>query len=419
MGCFNGTCNVTNLPIFAGEKVVLIPLVKVKEDTEFNTCYATDVFVPYALPLIGEYDEYGSIVNIKTSEENKNHICNSFKYFFAKDSGSDKGCKYEPVPKIEDFEEFVSHITTCHDGCYIKTNSSLYTDGMAETNFFMVHYDLYIEMIKEIGDRKIYSTTKTLEAQILENIETAVSNTRSELKLYDELEKLTHDAEEVLQLLGLPYHVVKICMGDLGFTAAMKYDIEVWMPSYNRYVEISSCSNFEEFQARRANIKYKDKNIADVLDMRVSEALEFFDNIPKIKNKLQTLYDVGLSYVQLGQSSTTLSGGEAQRVKLATELSRRSTGKTMYILDEPTTGLHTADVHKLVHILQRLAEGGNTVVVIEHNLDVIKTADHIIDLGPEGGDGGGTLVAAGTPEEICAVAESYTGRYLQNILAKK
>ena len=150
----------------------------------------------------------------------------------------------------------------------------------------------------------------------------------------------------------------------------------------------------------------------------MEEALKFFENIPRIKSKLQTLYDVGLSYVQLGQSSTTLSGGEAQRVKLATELSRKSTGKTMYILDEPTTGLHTADVHKLVHILQRLAEGGNTVVVIEHNLDVIKTADHIIDLGPEGGDKGGTLVAAGTPEEICQVEESYTGRYLKDVLKK-
>ena len=152
--------------------------------------------------------------------------------------------------------------------------------------------------------------------------------------------------------------------------------------------------------------------------MTVEEALKFFENIPRIKSKLQTLYDVGLSYVQLGQSSTTLSGGEAQRVKLATELSRKSTGRTMYILDEPTTGLHTADVHKLVHILQRLAEGGNTVVVIEHNLDVIKTADHIIDLGPEGGDKGGTLVAAGTPEEICEVVESYTGKYLKDVLNK-
>ena len=184
------------------------------------------------------------------------------------------------------------------------------------------------------------------------------------------------------------------------------------------YVPCEVCHG-KRYNRETLEVKYKGKTISDVLDMTVEEALKFFENIPRIKSKLQTLYDVGLSYVQLGQSSTTLSGGEAQRVKLATELSRRSTGKTMYILDEPTTGLHTADVHKLVHILQRLAEGGNTVVVIEHNLDVIKTADHIIDLGPEGGDGGGTLVAAGTPEEICAVAESYTGRYLQNILAKK
>ena len=166
-------------------------------------------------------------------------------------------------------------------------------------------------------------------------------------------------------------------------------------------------------------VKYKGKTISDVLDMTVEEALQFFENIPRIKNKLQTLYDVGLSYVQLGQSSTTLSGGEAQRVKLATELSRKSTGKTVYILDEPTTGLHTADVHKLVQILQRLTEGGNTVIVIEHNLDVIKTADYIIDLGPEGGDGGGTIVAVGTPEEICRVSASYTGKYLKPLLDTK
>ena len=165
-------------------------------------------------------------------------------------------------------------------------------------------------------------------------------------------------------------------------------------------------------------VKYKGKNISDVLDMTVEEALEFFDNIPRIKSKLQTLYDVGLSYVQLGQSSTTLSGGEAQRVKLATELSRKSTGKTMYILDEPTTGLHTSDVHRLINILQRLADGGNTVVVIEHNLDVIKTADYIIALGPEGGDGGGEIVACGTPEEIAGIKESYTGKYLKKYLKK-
>ena len=150
--------------------------------------------------------------------------------------------------------------------------------------------------------------------------------------------------------------------------------------------------------------------------MTVDEAYEFFKNIPKVSRKLKTLKDVGLGYIKLGQSSTTLSGGEAQRVKLATELSRRSTGKTLYILDEPTTGLHSADVHKLINILQRLTDGGNTVIVIEHNLDVIKTADYIIDLGPEGGEEGGTLVAAGTPEEIANVGESYTGQFLKKIL---
>lgn len=183
------------------------------------------------------------------------------------------------------------------------------------------------------------------------------------------------------------------------------------------YVPCEICHG-KRYNRETLEVKYKGKTISDVLEMTVEEALGFFENIPRIQSKLQTLYDVGLSYVQLGQSSTTLSGGEAQRVKLATELSRRSTGKTMYILDEPTTGLHMADVHKLVQILQRLAEGGNTVVVIEHNLDVIKTADYIIDLGPEGGVGGGTIVACGTPEEICQVKESYTGKYLLPILQK-
>lgn len=181
------------------------------------------------------------------------------------------------------------------------------------------------------------------------------------------------------------------------------------------YVPCDVCGG-KRYNRETLEVKYKGKTISDVLDMTVEEALSFFDSIPKIKNKLQTLYDVGLSYVQLGQSSTTLSGGEAQRVKLATELSRKSTGKTMYILDEPTTGLHTADVHRLVDILQRLTDGGNTVVVIEHNLDVIKTADYIIDLGPEGGNGGGTVVACGTPEEITQCDRSYTGRYLKKYL---
>ena len=150
--------------------------------------------------------------------------------------------------------------------------------------------------------------------------------------------------------------------------------------------------------------------------MTVEEALEFFKNVPTIARKIQTLYDVGLSYIRLGQPSTELSGGEAQRIKLATELSRRGTGKTVYILDEPTTGLHFADVHKLVNILRRLSDSGNTVIVIEHNLDVIKTADYIIDMGPEGGDGGGTVIAEGTPEQVAAMPHSYTGQYLRKML---
>ena len=156
----------------------------------------------------------------------------------------------------------------------------------------------------------------------------------------------------------------------------------------------------------------KGKTIADVLDMTVEEALEFFDKIPKIKQKIQTLADVGLGYIKLGQPSTTLSGGEAQRVKLATELSKRATGKTLYILDEPTTGLHIADVHRLIDILQRLVDTGNTIIVIEHNIDLIKTCDHIIDLGPEGGEGGGTVVAIGTPEQVAKNENSYTGKFL-------
>ncbi len=183
------------------------------------------------------------------------------------------------------------------------------------------------------------------------------------------------------------------------------------------YVPCEVCQG-KRYNRETLEVKYKGKSIADVLEMTVEEALTFFENIPRIKAKLQTLYDVGLSYVRLGQSSTTLSGGEAQRVKLATELSKKSTGRTMYILDEPTTGLHTADVHKLVQILQQLAEGGNTVVVIEHNLDVIKTADYIIDLGPEGGDKGGMVIAKGTPEEICKADQSYTGKYLKSMLEK-
>ena len=183
------------------------------------------------------------------------------------------------------------------------------------------------------------------------------------------------------------------------------------------YVPCDVCKG-KRYNRETLEVKYKDKNIYEVLDMTVAEALPFFENLSKIRKKLQTLYDVGLSYVKLGQSSTTLSGGEAQRVKLATELSRKATGRTIYILDEPTTGLHSYDVHKLIEVLQKLVEGGNTVVVIEHNLDVIKTADHVIDLGPEGGDRGGTIVAAGTPEEVAQVEQSYTGKYLKKMLER-
>ena len=181
------------------------------------------------------------------------------------------------------------------------------------------------------------------------------------------------------------------------------------------YVPCEVCGG-KRYNRETLEVKYKGKSIHDVLEMTVEEALEFFEHIPTIQRKIQTLVDVGLSYIKLGQSSTKLSGGEAQRIKLATELSRRGTGKTVYILDEPTTGLHFADVHKLVEILRRLSEGGNTVIVIEHNLDVIKTADYIIDIGPEGGDGGGRVIACGTPEEIVKVKESYTGRYLKRYL---
>ena len=181
------------------------------------------------------------------------------------------------------------------------------------------------------------------------------------------------------------------------------------------YVPCEVCGG-KRYNRETLEVKYKGKNIYEVLDMTVDEACDFFDAVPSVKRKMETLRDVGLGYIKLGQPSTTLSGGEAQRIKLATELSRRSTGRTIYILDEPTTGLHFADVQKLLDILQRLAEGGNTVVVIEHNLDVIKQADYIIDMGPEGGDGGGTVVATGTPEEVAKNKKSYTGKYLKKML---
>ena len=179
----------------------------------------------------------------------------------------------------------------------------------------------------------------------------------------------------------------------------------------------------EECHGKRYNretleVRYKGKSIADVLDMTFNQAVEFFENVPNILQKLKTVKEVGLGYIKLGQPSTTLSGGECQRVKLSTELSKRDTGKTLYILDEPTTGLHTADVHRLIDVLQKFVDNGNTVIVIEHNLDVIKTADHIIDLGPEGGNGGGEIVVTGTPEEVAECERSYTGKYLKDILKR-
>ncbi len=184
------------------------------------------------------------------------------------------------------------------------------------------------------------------------------------------------------------------------------------------YVTCDVCGG-KRYNRETLEVRYKGKNIYEVLEMTVEEGVKFFENIPKIKRKLETLYDVGMGYVKIGQPSTTLSGGEAQRVKLATELSRRSTGKTVYILDEPTTGLHTADVHRLIDVLQKLVDMGNTVIVIEHNLDVIKTADYIIDLGPEGGDRGGEVVVCGTPEKVARCTKSYTGQYLKGKLKKK
>ena len=198
------------------------------------------------------------------------------------------------------------------------------------------------------------------------------------------------------------------CQGDGIVKIEMHFLADVYVPC--------EVCHGARYNRETLEVKYKGKNIAEVLDMTIDEAVDFFSAVPKIHHRLLTLQEVGLGYVKLGQSATTLSGGEAQRVKLATELSKRSTGKTCYILDEPTTGLHTADVHKLIEVLQKLVDGGNTVIVIEHNLDVIKSADYLIDLGPEGGDGGGEIVATGTPEEVAACEQSYTGQYLKKML---
>jgi excinuclease ABC subunit A len=198
------------------------------------------------------------------------------------------------------------------------------------------------------------------------------------------------------------------CEGDGVIRIAMHFLPDI-------YVTCEQCRG-SRYNRETLEIGYRGRNIAEILAMTVEEALEFFRNIPPIKRRLQTVFDVGLGYITLGQSSVTLSGGEAQRVKLARELSRQSTGRTLYILDEPTTGLHPADIQHLLNVLNRLVDAGNTVVVIEHNLDVIKTADHIIDMGPEGGDGGGLIVVSGTPEEVAVAAHSYTGMFLKQTL---
>jgi excinuclease ABC subunit A len=201
------------------------------------------------------------------------------------------------------------------------------------------------------------------------------------------------------------------CRGDGIIQIEMQFLPDVYVPC--------EVCNGLRYNRETLQIRYKGKNIAEVLDMTVEEAMEFFGNIPAVRRKLQTLYDVGLGYVRLGQPATTLSGGEAQRIKLSKELSKRSTGKTLYILDEPTTGLHFADIEKLLAVLSRLVDGGNTVVVIEHNLDVIKCADWLVDLGPEGGDKGGKIVAAGTPEHVMKSSQSYTGQWLKRVFESK
>ena len=201
------------------------------------------------------------------------------------------------------------------------------------------------------------------------------------------------------------------CQGDGILRISMHFLPDVYVPC-------DQCDG-KRYNEETLQVRYKGKNIADVLDMTVEEALDFFSNVSKIRHKLQTLYDVGLSYIKLGQSATTLSGGEAQRVKLASELQKKATGKTLFVLDEPTTGLHSDDVRKLIEVLQRLVDHGDTVVVIEHNLDVIKCADQIIDIGPEGGQDGGTILVTGTPEQVAACEKSYTGQYLKPLLERK
>lgn len=291
----------------------------------------------------------------------------------------------------------------------------------------LVNEIIYKRLAKELNrSRTIPGTHKSMEG--IENLDKVIdidqspigrtprSNPATYTGVFDQIRDLfagTPDAKAKGYKKGRFSFNVKggrceACSGDGIIKIEMHFLPDVYVPC-------EVCGG-KRYNRETLDVRYKGKNIYDVLDMTVEEAVTFFENVPSIKRKMDTLYDVGLSYVKLGQPSTTLSGGEAQRIKLATELSKRSTGKTIYILDEPTTGLHFADVHKLIEILQRLSDGGNTVLVIEHNLDVIKTADYIIDIGPEGGDKGGTVVAKGTPEEVADHPNSYTGSFIKKML---
>jgi excinuclease ABC subunit A len=323
-----------------------------------------------------------------------------------------KGCKKHNLKDID--VEFPLGVFTCVTGVSGSGKSTLINDI------------LYPALKNELeGEQNETNLKKVVGANAIDKIinidqspigRTPRSNPATYTGVFTKIRELfaaTPDAKERGYDIGkFSFNVAggrcEACDGD-GLKKLRMY----FMPDV--YVPCEVCEG-KRYNRDVLQVKYKGKNIYDVLDMTVEEALVFFDSIPNIKTKIQTLYDVGLGYIKLGQSATTLSGGEAQRLKLATELSKRDTGKTMYILDEPTTGLHSYDIQKLINILQRFVNGGNTVVVIEHNLDVIKTADYIIDMGLEGGDGGGTVIAQGTPEEIVKSKQSHTGKYLKKYL---